>query len=219
MKVNVKNALPKKNAVETRSVEAYFSPSDEEGVVIGRPIVYNSRTDLGMFDEIIESGALNNTNLQDVRFCLNHDTSFVYARSRRNNSSSTMQLQIDEQGLLIKAKLDIENSAKAKDLYSAIKRGDIDKMSFMFVISDADWEDLDSDHPLRRIKSIATVVEVSAVTFPAYEATEIDARSLEALENAKAVLENTRAQSVDTDNSLELEKAKYNYFFKNGGKK
>ena len=214
----MKNKLPSNNSVEMRAIDAMFEASDEEGIITGRPIVYNSRTDLGYFDEIIESGALNKTNLQDVRFCLNHDTSFVYARSRRNNSNSTMQLQIDEQGLYITAKLDVENSAKARDLYSAIKRGDLSSMSFMFSVSDAEWEDLESEHPLRRIKEIGTVVEVSAVTFPAYESTEINARSLEALESARAAVDTARAKSVDTDNNtLELEKAKYNYFSKNGG--
>jgi HK97 family phage prohead protease len=213
MKIN----LPKNNAPEMRSVEAVFAASDDEGVITGRPIVYNSRTDIGFFDEIIESGALNNTNLQDVRFCLNHDTSFVYARSRRNNNNSTMQLQIDEQGLYITARLDIENSAKARDLYSAIKRGDLSGMSFMFTVADDEWENLESDHPFRRIKEIGTVVEVSAVTFPAYQATDINARSRETLESARAAVETARAKSVETDNTLELAKAKYIYFSKNGG--
>lgn len=212
------NKLPKNNAPEMRSVETVFTASDEEGVITGRPVVYNSRTDLGYFDEIIESGALNKANLQDVRFCLNHDTSFVYARSRRNNNNSTMQLQIDEQGLYITARLDIENSAKARDLYSAIKRGDLSGMSFMFTVRDCEWEDIETEHPLRRIKEIGDLVEVSAVTFPAYQSTEINARSLETLESARAAVETTRAQSVETDNNtLALEKAKYNYFFKNGG--
>ena len=89
----------------------------------------------------------------------------------------------------------------------------------MFSIDSAEWSDLESEHPTRTITKIGTVVEVSAVTFPAYEATEINARSLETLENARAAVDTARAQSVDTDNTLELEKAKYNYFFKNGGKK
>lgn len=87
-------------------------------------------------------------------------------------------------------------------------------MSFMFSVGDEEWEDLDSDHPLRRIKSISNVVEVSAVTFPAYEATEIDARSREALDNARSAVETARQQrdaSVDTEAELALAKAKYNF--------
>ena len=84
----------------------------------------------------------------------------------------------------------------------------------MFSIDKEEWEELESDHPTRRIKEIGTVLEVSAVTFPAYEATEISARSKEALESARKVLENTRASLDNEKDMLELEKAKIrNKFF------
>lgn len=183
---------------------------DQNGIAVltGRPIVYNSRTDLGYMDEIIDSGALNETDLTDVRFLVNHDTSMIpLARSRKNTPNSTMQLMPDMEGLAIRVNLDVANNDKARSLYSAVSRGDITGMSFMFGIDDEEWENLESDHPLRRIKKISTVVEVSAVTFPAYEATEINARSLEALENARAALENARSaentkKSVETDIEL-----------------
>lgn len=184
---------------------------DKGNVITGRPIVYNSRTDLGWFDEIIESGALSNTDLTDVRFLVNHDTSKIpLARSRRNNGNSTMKLTVDEAGMEIRVTLDTENNAEAKALYSAVQRGDITGMSFMFAIDDEEWEDLESDHPTRHIKAISKVVEVSAVTFPAYESTEISARSKVALDNARSTLEKVRQQSatpVDTD-ELELLKEK-----------
>lgn len=186
--------------------------AEESGVIIGRPVVFNSRTDIGYFDEVIEQGALDKTDLNDVRLCLNHDTSYVYARSRRNNPSSTMRLRVDQNGLEVEARLDVENSPKARDLYSAVRRSDIDHMSFMFSVEDDLWEDLDSEHPLRRIKKIASIVEVSAVTFPAYDATSIQARSKSALENARALLENSVRsveKPVDTGiNEIELLKLK-----------
>ena len=193
---------------------------DKEKILTGRPIVYNSKTDLGLFDEIIDSGALDGANLNDVRFLVNHDRSMIpLARSRRNNGNSTMKLSVDMQGMNIDfIRLDTENNTTARALYSAVERGDITGMSFMFSIDDEEWENLESDHPTRHIKKIGSVVEISAVTFPAYEATEINARSLEALESARAAVETARAKSVETDQTLELEKAKYNYF-KNGGKK
>ena len=187
-----------------------------KGTIIGQPVVYNSRTDIGYFDEIIESGALDRADLSDVRLCLNHDTSYVYARSRRNNPNSTMRLMVTPTGLQIEGDLALEESPKARDFYSAIKRGDIDKMSFMFSVTDEEWEDLDSDHPTRRIKSIGSVVEVSAVTFPAYDSTEIYARSKEALESARSALESARQQTAETvetvskNEELALEKAKFN---------
>lgn len=121
-----------------------------------------------------------------------------------------MQLTPDEQGLSIDVQLDTENNADARSLYSAVERGDISGMSFMFSISDEEWENLESDHPTRHIRSIGSVVEVSAVTFPAYKSTEINARSAEALENARAAVETVRATSVETD-ELALAKAKYEF--------
>lgn len=206
--------MTKKNKpLEMRSYnfEVRAEESEQGNIITGRPIVYNQRTDLGWFDEIIEEGALSNTDLTDVRFLVNHDTSKIpLARSRRNNSNSTMHLTVDENGMAIRVTLDIENNAEARALYSAVQRGDISGMSFMFGIRDEEWDEMDSDHPTRRIKDISTVVEVSAVTFPAYDATEINARSKEALENARHAVETARSneqQSVDTD-ELELLKEK-----------
>lgn len=183
--------------------------SDKGKIITGRPIVYDSKTDLGFFDEIIERGALKNTDLTDVRFLVNHDISKIpLARSRRNNGNSTMHLTVDDDGMSIRVTLDTENNSEARALYSAVQRGDLSGMSFMFSIDGEEWEDMDTDHPTRRIKNIGTVVEVSAVTFPAYDATEINARSKEALESARLALESAkqqRAKSVDTDSTNEAE--------------
>ena len=181
--------------------------------ITGRPIVYNSVTDLGYFREIIERGALDETDLKDVRFLVNHNTDMIpLARSRNNNSNSTMQMTIDSEGMLIRVNLDTENNSEAKNLYSAIKRGDITGMSFMFNIDKESWTELESDTPLRHIEKISRVLEVSAVTFPAYEDTTISARDREALDNAKATLESVRqAQKLENSKAVELEKAKLEY--------
>lgn len=207
------------NELERRSYSFEVRAEDTESghIITGRPIVYNSRTDLGWFDEIIEQGALDGADLTDVRLLVNHDTRKIpVARSRRNNGNSTMQLSVDQFGLnLDKAVLDIENNSDARALWSAVNRGDITGMSFMFSIDDEEWENLESDHPTRHIRKIGSVVEISAVTFPAYESTEIYARSKEALDNARSAVETARqqsAKSVDTD--LELAKAKFEFLFR-----
>jgi len=187
-----------------------------EKIITGRPIVYNSRTNMGMFDEIIDAGALDGADLTDVRFLVNHDTRMIpLARSRRNNGNSTMKITPDVQGLNMDfVKLDTENNSDARALYSAVQRGDISGMSFMFYIDGDTWENLESEHPTRHITKIGSVVEVSAVTFPAYESTEIYARSeAAALDNAKTVLDKARAEqraaSLDNDeNTLALLKEK-----------
>ena len=179
-------------------------------IIVGRPIVYGQKTDLGWFDETIERGALDGADLQDVRFLVNHDTSKIpLARSRRNTANSTMQLLVDYDGLVIRGNLDTENNADARSLYSAVQRGDITGMSFMFGIQEEKWEGLDSDHPHRRVFKISTVVEVSACTFPAYESTEINARSKEALDSARSAVETARRQSASAvDTAAEIEKRK-----------
>lgn len=203
-----KKELERRNFIfEVRAEE-----DEEKGnILTGRPIVYESKTDIGgWFAEIIERGALDKTDLTDVRFLVNHDVNKIpLARSRRNNKNSTMQLTVDDDGMGIRVTLDTENNSEARNLYSAVKRGDISGMSFMFCIADEEWEDLDTDYPTRKIKGISTVVEVSAVTFPAYDATTINARSKEALENARALVETKRQDQAESlDNDLILAKAK-----------
>ena len=198
--------------LEQRSYSFEVRAEEGEGgaIITGRPIVYDSRTDLGYFDEIIDRGALDGADLTDVRFLVNHDISKIpLARSRRNNGNSTMQLSVDAEGMFIRVKLDVENNAEAKALYSAVQRGDISGMSFMFSIDGESWENLESDHPTRHVTKIGSVVEVSAVTFPAYDATTINARSKEALDSARSAVETARRQSAETpDGDLELAKAK-----------
>lgn len=202
----------KNKELERRSYnfEVRTEQTEKGNIITGKPIVYNSRTDIGPFDEIIEPGALNNSDLTDVRFLVNHDMSKIpLARSRRNNGNSTMQLSIDNDGMSIEVLLDTENNAEARALYSAVQRGDITGMSFLFGVDSEEWDDLESEHPTRHIRSISTVVEVSAVSFPAYESTEINARSKEALDNARQAVETARSKSVDTDEKqLELLKMK-----------
>ena len=154
--------------------------------------------------------------MTDVRFLVNHDISRIpLARSRRNNGNSTMLLTVDAEGMGIRVDLDTENNIEARALYSAVERGDISGMSFLFGVRDQEWDNLESEHPTRRIKSISSVVEVSAVTFPAYNATTINARSTDALENAQLVLDNARQQrsqksleNDETAKTLELLKEK-----------
>lgn len=208
----------KNNELQRRSYafEVRADQDDQGGnIITGRPIVYDKMTDLGWFDEIIERGALDKTNLQDVRFLVNHDTSKIpLARSRKNNKNSTMQLTVDNDGMAIRVTLDTENNADARSLYSAVQRGDISGMSFMFSIDDEEWENLESDHPTRHIRKIGTVVEVSAVTFPAYEQTEISTRCKETLDSARQAVDTARQQRGEVDTSkLELEKLKAKYLY------
>jgi hypothetical protein len=191
-----------KNELISRAYTSEFSIL--ANTITGLAAVYESRTNIGnLFYEVIERGAFEETDFTDVLFFVNHDlTKIPLARSRRNNGNSTMQLKVDERGLNIETNLDVENNTDARSLYSAIKRGDITGMSFLFSVKEDAWEKLDAKIPTRRIKRISRVREVSAVNFPAYEATEISAREtrsldgdLKALENARAVLDKTKQET------------------------
>lgn len=182
--------------------EVRAEENEEHGShLTGRPIVFNSRTDLGWYDEIIDENALAETDLRDVRFLVNHNTDMIpLARSRNNTENSTMQMIVVREGMDIRVDLDTENNAEAKSLYSAVSRGDISGMSFMFTVDEDSWDDLESDHPTRTIRKIGKVFEVSAVTFPAYEATSIQARGLsEALDSARASLDSVLAERREVE--------------------
>ena len=186
-----------KNEIRSFSFEVRAEQDEEHGhFLAGRPIVFGERTDLGWYDEIIERGALDLTDLKDVRFLVNHNVDMIpLARSRNNTDNSTMQMTVDDDGMVIRVNLDTENNADAKSLYSAVGRGDLSGMSFMFNVDADAWDDIESEHPTRRIRSIARVLEVSAVTFPAYSQTSIQTRGLsDALESAKESLESEKAR-------------------------
>ena len=188
-----------KKEIRAFNFEVRAEENEEHGhFLTGQPIVFGSRTSLGWYDEIIEPEALDNANMKDVRFLVNHNTDMIpLARSRNNNENSTMQLMlVPNDGMHIRVDLDTENNAEAKSLYSAVERGDLDGMSFMFVVDEDSWDEPESEHPTRHIRSISQILEVSAVTFPAYKATSITARGLsEALESAKESLESVRAKA------------------------
>jgi len=193
----------------TAEFRAAGADENENGHVIeGLAAVYGQKTRIadifGEFDEVIRDGAFDETDFTDVRLLVNHDfQGIALARSRRNNKSdkpNTMQLSVDKEGVKIKADLDTVNNEQARALYSAISRGDMDGMSFCFFVAEDNqrWSDGDDGIQLREILKVDKVIEVSAVNFPAYEGTSIDARSLD---SDKRALENARQKkSLESEN-------------------
>ncbi len=188
--------------------------SDDENtghIVEGLAAVYEQETVITdengeKFVEVIRTGAFNETDFDDVRFLVNHNLKGIaLARSRRNNKSdkpNTMQLFADENGLNFKADLDTQNNEEARALYSAIGRGDMDGMSFIFFVSEDNerWSIRDGVK-FREILKVDIVVEISAVNFPAYGGTNINSRSLDsdrrALDNARRALDNAPKHKPD----------------------
>jgi HK97 family phage prohead protease len=199
-----------------RGFTAEFRAAGADGeskghIVEGLAAVYDQETRIadvfGEFVEVIRKGAFDDTDFSDVRLLVNHDfNGIALARSRRNNKSdkpNTMQLTVDDNGVNIKADLDTENNEQARALYSAISRGDMDGMSFCFYVEeDGQRWTKENGVERREILRVAKVIEVSAVNFPAYAGTNIDARSLDsdkrALENARRLLDSrTPKQSAN----------------------
>ena len=172
--------MPNKREIRQLTFEVRAAENEQHGThLIGLPIVYGQVIQYGWRREVIDPGAVDeNTDLTDVPFLIGHNTSMVpLARSRNNNENSTMQLKIVPEGMDIRVDLDTENNQDARTLYSAVKRGDISGMSFMFTVDKSTWEQEDTPNPLRRIVHIDKVFEVSAVAFPAYDSTTLQAAS------------------------------------------
>lgn len=178
----------------------------EGNIIEGHAAVFEQVANIGgWFNEVIERGAFDNCNFSDVLFSINHQLSKIpLARSRNNNENSTLFIKIDEEGLYSRATLDTENNTEAKALYSAVERKDITGMSFIFYVRDEVWEDLDTDMPTRRITDIESVIEVSAVNFPAYPQTDINSRS-ESLDSVKEKLDSLKADYINKQNAVARE--------------
>lgn len=204
------------NELTTRKFPAVFRTVEEESgtVIEGIPIVFNQDTKIkdwaGEYLERIDPHALDEADLSDIRLFVNHDVSKI-ALARIKNGKGTMSFSIDNEAMHIKADLDTENNAEARSLYSAIKRGDMDGMSFMFRILAQEWINLDTDLPTRVIKKISIVHEVSVVNFPAYPQTSIDARGNSEESDYSPLAEARKKLSKNNNKSeelLEIEKIK-----------
>lgn len=189
-----------------------FNEDEEDGIVEGYAAVFNEKTNVGgMFEEIIHQDACTRESLKDVVFLINHDLrKLALARSRNNNHDSTLYLEVDSKGLKFKTKLDIKNNTDARNTYSALKRKDVDGMSFTFLVKRQKWDNLDKDLPTRTILEFKKILEISPVNWPQYQGTEVYARQhSESLENDKNALESVRSRLLGSKkNEFELAKEK-----------
>jgi len=166
---------------EMREIRTLSEPveirADDDGEVrvAGYAAVFNEERSIGgAFIERIAPGAFAAAieRGDDVVFLVNH-AGLPLARTR----SGTLSLSEDERGLYMEARLD-GSDPDVRALVPKMKRGDLDKMSFAFVPMRQTWDD-SGDIPKRTIEDVA-LHDVSIVTTPAYDGTEIGLRSLEA---------------------------------------
>ncbi|MGI2036401.1 HK97 family phage prohead protease [Rhizobium panacihumi] len=159
---------------ETRSFSGAEMRADGGAVkVSGYAAVFNEVTDIGgYYREVIKPGAFTEAlGRDDVVFLINHD-GLPLARTR----SGTLKLTEDAKGLFMEAELDAEDP-DVKSIVPKMKRGDLDKMSFAFWPDKQTWDD-NVHPPLRSIEKLR-LHDVSIVTTPAYDGTDIGLRSLQ----------------------------------------
>ncbi len=168
--------------VRTLSDSIEIRADEGDGIkVSGYAAVFGQETRIGgAFTEVIAAGAFRNAldRGDDVVFLVNH-VGLPLARTR----SGTLTLREDEHGLFIETTLD-GSDPDVRALVPKMKRGDLDKMSFAFVPTQQTWDD-SGDMPKRTIEDVS-LHDVSIVTTPAYEGTEIGLRSLEAFRAEQA---------------------------------
>ena len=176
---------------EIRMVEMRAVESDEM-IVEGYASVFDSVTDLGYYKEVIDRNAFDNADMSDIVMKYNHEDSVLpLARTR----GGTLQFEVDDHGLKIRARL--VDTTVNRDIYTLIKEGILSKMSFAFTVKE---EQYDYETDTRRILAFDKIFDVSVVDVPAYETTEIYARSKEDYEKEK--------QAYLDKKQLELEKQK-----------
>jgi uncharacterized protein len=160
--------------VRTMELRAAENADSDNMVLEGYAANFDIITDLGFFQERIAKGAFDNVLNDDVRYLLNHD-GMPLARTK----NGTLELHVDEKGLHTRAVL--SDTQLGRDTYKAVQRGDISEMSFAFVI---DKQDIDTERNLRTVTSVKRLYDVSAVTYPAYPTTTLEARSAFASQDA-----------------------------------
>lgn len=138
----------------------------------GHAAVFDQKTNIGPFEERVARGAfIDSIGTDDVRALFNHDPTHVLGR----NKSGTLRMSEDSQGLAIE--IDPPDTQFARDLMTSIKRGDISEMSFGFRAIKESWEGT-RPKALRTLEKVR-LFDVSPVTFPAYEGTDVAVRSHE----------------------------------------
>lgn len=177
---------------EVRPIATQFTARDDENPTIeGYFAVFNSIYEIapGM-TESVKPGAFSRTLSGDIRALTNHDTTLVLGRTKAH----TLELKEDEHGLWGKVSIN-PNDRDAMNLYERVKRGDVDQCSFGFEIVNEET-DFREDGSMHWTITDVNLFEVSACTFPAYQETNIAARSQERADMQKRKLEAWKEKTI-----------------------
>lgn len=151
--------------------EFEFRAAADATTLKGHAAVFSTIAQIGRwFREQVAPGAFaKSIQESDVRALWNHDPNHVLGRNR----SGTLKLSEDEFGLAVE--IMPPDTQMGRDVVTLIKRGDVSQMSFGFIVKRAEWDETDPENPLRTILE-AELFDVSPVTYPAYEETDIAIR-------------------------------------------
>lgn len=160
--------------------------------------------DGGEYWEVVDRSAFNTTDMSDVIMQYDHEGR-VFARTRNN----TLDVTVDDHGLKIEA--DLGGTEIGRELYEEIRGGYTDRMSFGFTVDGESEEREKLENGVvkytRRITSVNKLYDVSAVSLPANDGTEIGAdataRSIRSLSDG--VIEKDRAERLAAE-KLEIER-------------
>jgi HK97 family phage prohead protease len=144
-----------------------------------------------MFRERIQPGAFSEAlKTSDVRALLNHNPNYVLGR----NKNSTLKLWEDDTGLAVD--INPPGTQWANDVLVSIDRGDINQMSFGFIVGEDKWTE-EEGAAIRTIVRVDRLFDVSPVTFPAYPETDTSLRAMfaEKVKALSAINENPAAQA------------------------
>lgn len=165
--------MSKEVEIRTSQEGALKAHSDDEGpkVISGYALKFGTRShNLGGFIEMIDKRALDQTDMSDVRALIDHDPSKILGRT----SAGTLKLEVDDIGLRFDVTL--PNTQYASDLYENLRVGNISNCSFGFMLGkdgDSFTRDQETGLPLRSLRNISKLTDVSVVTYPAYEDTDV----------------------------------------------
>jgi len=157
---------------ERRTAKSFVQMRGKQ--LVGLAARYSSQADLPGFTETIAPGAFDGilATEPDCVCLFNHDPSMVLGRT----SAGTLHLAASHRGLEFSCEL--PDTSFANDIHESIKRSDVSGCSFAFNVGDKDqrWEERNGK-VFRTITGFSALQDVSAVTFPAYKDTELDARA------------------------------------------
>jgi uncharacterized protein len=187
--------MPIRDGREYRSFQLDTSAEDDNGYTVeGYATTFGTAYEMGRgYFERIDPHALDDADMSDIIFQLNHQGT-VLARQRNR----TLEVECDQHGIRVRA--DLGGSQAGRDLHESIKNGLIDRMSWGFTVADDGWE-YDADTRTSTITKVVKVYDVSAVSIPANDGTEIHARSY-----LDGVIENERRESAQREEQQERER-------------